>query len=404
MKKNNILFLAPGIWSLGERKGMPSVSNTLKGFVRQNFNVFLFLPCAKNETNIQDGINIFYCKIPFYEVYFNSKLLQGIKNKFDWLFINCVFLFKVFLMRKKINPALIYCSSSLPAPSAFFLSKVLNVPSVTRLYGTFLYRYVNSFIGQLKHLEEVLAFKLPAKLYIITNDGSYGDDVARRYKISDEKVRFWINGVNKPVFLTKDAKEKARKELDIKENDFILLTVSRLVGWKKVDRSVRALKNVIVQRRDVKLIIVGDGADRKKLDDLVKDLNLTSNIKFVGAVPHKEINNFFSIADVFISMYDLTNMGNPLSEAMSFGLPIITLGVGGTDEIVTNDKNGILIPFSADENQIVENLSTEIINLISNESLRKRLGENAKRFASENFITWDERINMEIEEIRKLIK
>ena len=164
---------------------------------------------------------------------------------------------------------------------------------------------MNSFVGQLKHLEEVLAFKLPAKLYIITNDGTFGDKVAEKYKIPEEKVRFWLNGRDKPNFPTKDAIKTVKKELDIRETDFVLLAVSRLIKPKRVDRTIKALKKVIVQHNNVKLVIVGDGEERKKLEKLVENLNLKDNIGFVGPVFYKEVNKFYSIADIFLPDFSI---------------------------------------------------------------------------------------------------
>ena len=100
---------------------------------------------------------------------------------------------------------------------------------------------------------------------------------------------------------------------------------------------------------------------------------------------------------MFLSLYDLSNLGNPLLEAMNAGLPIITLNNGNTKSVYKN-KNLILLPCSSEED-IVKNVYNNILLLKENVVLRSKIAKNAKLYAKEEILSWEDRISMEVKEI-----
>lgn len=100
--------------------------------------------------------------------------------------------------------------------------------------------------------------------------------------------------------------------------------------------------------------------------------------------------------DVFLSLYDISNLGNPLFEAMNAGLAIITLDNGDTKSIY--DNNMILLDCSSEE-EIVKNVYEKIFYLKSNAKIRKRIGVEAEAYINGKVLSWEERISIEIKEI-----
>ncbi len=128
-----------------------------------------------------------------------------------------------------------------------------------------------------------------------------------------------------------------------------------------------------------------------------ESLKNNSNIIFLGALSNLEVQKYMVACDLFLSLYDLSNLGNPLLEAMNAGLPIITLNNGNTKSVYKN-KNLILLPCSSEED-IVKNVYNNILLLKENVVLRSKIAKNAKLYAKEEILSWEDRISMEVKEI-----
>lgn len=365
-----ILFLCEDIWSMGEKKGVSSLYRLIQT-VKYEFEVAVLQPVPQN----------FYVKNRYIQYLLN--MLFYIRNNIKYIILG---------IRQKNKPDVIYASSSLPSFAAYFLSKYYDIPYLQRLYGTFLFHKLGNKIELLKNYQEVISFLLPANKYIITDDGTYGDRVAKYFGISEEKIFFEKNGVDKLALEKKTLfRGEIRKELNIPENALVVISVSRLVQWKRVDRSIMAFNKI--SDKDIFLIIVGDGEERAKYEKLKKN----SNIIFTGALTGEKVKEFMLASDIFISMYDLSNLGNPLLEAMSAGLATITLDIGNTKDVY-NGKNMILLEHKSEE-EIINSLVHTILELKINFKERISLQESARAYAESNLLTWEERINKEFKEI-----
>ena len=277
----------------------------------------------------------------------------------------------------------------------YILSLYYKVPYIQRQYGTFLRKKLSSRLEKIRSFQEVLSYKLPATKFIITDDGTYGDEVAEYFGISNEKVLFWRNGIDRPDFSKQnEIRNYIRKENSLDEKDIVVLAVSRLVHCKRVDRIIEAFNRV--KKDNIKLIVIGDGSERKILESLSKN----KNVLFLGAITNDKVKEYMLACDIFVSMYDLTNIGNPLLEALSAGMAIVTLDNGDTPSM-SNGKNMIMLS-SKDESLIINDLSKEICNLSINQIKRKLLGENARVYAENNLLSWEERINKEVDIIASI--
>ncbi|WP_315981186.1 glycosyltransferase family 4 protein [Aliamphritea spongicola] len=197
--------------------------------------------------------------------------------------------------------------------------------------------------------QEVLAFKLPADKYIITNDGTSGDSSAAYFKVPKEKVWFVVNGVSEHA--NNIDINSIREMYDVKENEF-LFCASRLVGWKRVDRIIRAVKNM----PGIKLVIAGDG-DMKEYYESISD---PENTRFIGFINNDEVSSIMRSCDLFVSLYDLSNVGNPLLEALWCGQAILTYNSGRTSDFIIDGYNGSLVSSSNNEDQIVRDVINRI--------------------------------------------
>ena len=156
------------------------------------------------------------------------------------------------------------------------------------------------------------------------------------------------------------------------DSKFIFLTVGRLVSVKNIKMQIKAIKNLELRITNYELWIVGDGENSQKLKIESEKIGIKDKVKFLGW--HDDLEKFYSQADVFLLTSNYEGWGMAVIEAASYGLPIIMTDVGCANEAIKDGQSGAVIPVG---NQ--EKLEEAMIELIQNNKLRKKLGENAKQ-------------------------
>jgi glycosyltransferase involved in cell wall biosynthesis len=281
------------------------------------------------------------------------------------------------------------------------LARTRRLPLVSRFQGTIIHPYLNSALQRLRRYEEVSALSTPADLIVMTDDGTRGDEViARLNPAGADRLRFWRNGLElaelRPPAPAET--EAARTALGVAPGDFLLVTATRLARWKRIDRAIDALARLRLAVPGARLIVVGDGEERPSLEGQAAALGLREQVRFVGGVPQSAVQPYLWAADVFLSTNDLSNVGNPLLEAMTAGRAIVTIDVGDTRDLITDDETGVLLP--AGEPALI----ARALELLANDpARRRRLGSAAAAYARDHFWSWDDRLAAEIEAVERLV-
>jgi glycosyltransferase involved in cell wall biosynthesis len=276
---------------------------------------------------------------------------------------------------------------------------------VNRFQGTVLFPilsqkfFLKKFFGLLRKFDHYLALKSSCDLLIMTNDGTYGDEVVKRLAPKNiSKLRFWRNGT---IFEdVTQSRSLLRAELGISQDAMVYMTLSRLVPWKRVHRAIEAFACLQTQSPSAtrRLVIVGDGESRPSLEELAKSLGIVESVVFVGQVPQTKVPNFFESADVFLSFYDLSNVGNPTLEALRFGKVIVTLNTGDTASVIADGRNGVLL-----KSFVTEVAAHEMLKIEKNSAHRKELSVGAQNSAKKLLWTWNERLNAEHSALAELV-
>lgn len=300
----------------------------------------------------------------------------------------------LFLRHTRVN--VIYGMTPTGALIGTIASWFYRIPRVSRLHGSLLYfHYLTRRSPWLYYHfpAEVAVFKWPGAALILTNDGTRSDQLARRFRTDPERVYFLLNGVDKSGCRDRCAVRKAtRKRLGVGTGTTMLATVSRLSDWKRVDRAIRGVAAIRKQGLDCRLFIVGDGPDRRRLEDLSAESEVMEQVCFVGSVPHHDARDILSSTDVFLSLYDYSNLGNPIIEAMIAGRCIISIDDGSLEDIIVHDRNGVLLR----PDNVEAELQAQLTRLIGNPALRRSLGKAARQYAMDRFWTWQHRISAEL--------
>jgi glycosyltransferase involved in cell wall biosynthesis len=137
-----------------------------------------------------------------------------------------------------------------------------------------------------------------------------------------------------------------------------LVTVGLLGPQKGIDVLLRALARVREQRSDVRLDVVGDGAERAAYERLAAQLGLKEVVAFHGLLPKRDIASMLGASDLFVLASRFDNNPCVLVEAQAAGLPIVATRVGGIPEIV--EGNGLLA-----ERDDVDGLAARILEALA---------------------------------------
>jgi glycosyltransferase involved in cell wall biosynthesis len=169
-----------------------------------------------------------------------------------------------------------------------------------------------------------------------------------------------------------------KEYFDIEDKDRLLVTVGRLNIQKGHCYLFQAISKVRREISNVKLLVVGEGEEEKKLKNLVELLDLTSTIFFAGL--RDDIEGILSISELFVFPSLWEGMPNALLEAMAAGKPVIATTVGGVPEIVVPGKTGLLIPPNDSDA-----LAHAIIELLLNKSKARKMGDAARVRVEKHF-------------------
>jgi glycosyltransferase involved in cell wall biosynthesis len=141
------------------------------------------------------------------------------------------------------------------------------------------------------------------------------------------------------------------------------------VGRLVVDKNLEVLVKIFGRRRDVDLVIVGDGPERKWLAHALPDA------RFTGHLTGDALSVAYASADFFVFPSETETFGNVALEAMASGLPVVASDVMAPQELITEGENGLVGTVGIDFHLKVE-------RLINDPGLRRRMGEQARRYAS----------------------
>lgn len=365
---------------------MPSIYRPIKGLADNGYdNIYITdSSYARPDEDSEEGITVIKVNNPFTR-FSNTRIYILF---FYIPIIYSLLLYHAIRIARKRDVAVVYSHTPRVALVGYILAKIFKAKYVERFYGV---GSVKSPRGKSWGLLLKQAFWYPADLYIIANDGSNGYEYALKRGVPPYKIAFLRNGIDKVENLTKD--ESLYKEL-APNNEKLLLSVSQLTSSKNIDKIIVAFYEASKILPNTRLVIVGDGVKQKMLEKKASQLGISDRISFVGLIEQKDVFKYHSVADIFISMNEISSLSNAVFEAMSCGKCVIALDRGGTRELIKDGENGIVI-------KSYEELKDAIIRCLSDSDMISRLGFEAKKTVDAS-PSWDERVQREVELINSL--
>jgi phosphatidyl-myo-inositol dimannoside synthase len=178
------------------------------------------------------------------------------------------------------------------------------------------------------------------------------------------------------------------------EGKKVMLSVGRLTDGKGFTHLIRMLPKILEQVPHLVWFVVGGGPKRKFLMEEIQKRNLQNVVRFVGEVPHEELNNYYYLADLFVLLTHPDEgreegLGLVFLEAAATGLPVVAGKSGGVEEAVIHARTGILTDIYKGDKIVIDSIA----EMLKNEEYSKRLAENARDRVRNNF-KWESQLKV----------
>jgi glycosyltransferase involved in cell wall biosynthesis len=190
-------------------------------------------------------------------------------------------------------------------------------------------------------------------------------------RIDSTKVRYVPNGI--PAMAAGDGKAW-RRSLDANSKTPLIGTVCALRPQKALDVLLAAVAMLVVERPDLRVLIVGEGPERIRLERLSEELGLAATVEFLGSRTQEELPDILAAIDIVVSSSSFEGMPLAVIEWMAAGKAIVATNVGGVPALIEDGVDGLLVE-PGDPHQLTE----AIARLLRDADLRSALGASAAR-------------------------
>jgi glycosyltransferase involved in cell wall biosynthesis len=236
----------------------------------------------------------------------------------------------------------------------------------------------NIFMWYLAKLEKEVAKE--ANL-IVTVSRYSAQKIVQLYGVDSTKIRIVPNGVDLQKFKPAEDSQKIKDRLGV-NCEHLVLFVGNLIPRKGLHFLIKASKYVIKESEETKFVVVGDGPLKNHLIHYSKEQGVFNNFIFLGDVPEVMLHSLYNCADVFASPSLQEGQGISMLEAQATAKPVVAFNVSAINEVVKNNLTGLLVKPDSNE------LAKAIMSLLSDKSLREKMGCSGREFVNNNF-SWN---------------
>lgn len=160
---------------------------------------------------------------------------------------------------------------------------------------------------------------------------------------------------------------------------------------KSFAKAIEILKASPTQHQEkLRLVIIGDGFETKRLERLVNQLNLQKYVSFLGKISHKKVPGHLNKFDIYVALSRLSSesFGVAILEASACALPVIVSDVGGLPEVVENNITGFVV-----RKEEPTDAALKIVDLVQNSKLREKMGAAGRQRVINNY-DWETSVSI----------
>lgn len=295
-------------------------------------------------------------------------------------------------LARQERPALLHSASNhVNGLAAVSAARELGVPSIYEVRGLWevtrgsrdeywaqgdMYRFISQM--------EFDAADAATRVIAIT--GALRDELVRR-GVDGEKISLVPNGVDTDRFVPRPRNEELAARLGVGDK-LVVGYVGSILDYEGLGLLVEAAAALSAERSDFVVLVVGDGAERERLQQRVDRDGLAEVVRFLGRVPHEEVEDYYSIMDICPLPrlpLPVCEMVSPLKpfEAMAMGKVVLASDVAALAEIIDDGRNGMLHRKGS-----AESLADQLRVLLDEPGLRSSISEEARSWVVANR-RWD---------------
>jgi glycosyltransferase involved in cell wall biosynthesis len=312
---------------------------------------------------------------------FNIIKIKGLKGKLNFLY-DPIILLKLIKLLKINHYDIVHTHTTKAGILGRIASRIAGVPVIIHgLHGSTFQAFNSGLLNWLLFLFERLTGRF-TDAYI-----SVSEVLSSKYieKGIGEKEKYYTvySGMKLDKFYEVrekvDYREKQR-EFGINSGHFVIGNVARLEMRKGHQFLLDAFKKVTLERKDypLKLLIIGEGEDREKLENYTKKLNLEDKVIFAGY--REDVGELMVIMNIFVLTSLREGLPRVLVQAAAVGMPSIAFNVDGVSEIIKDNQNGFLI-----RPKDIEQLASRIIKYIDNQELVLLHSQRGREFIKDKW-------------------
>ncbi len=254
-------------------------------------------------------------------------------------------------------------------------------PFVLSIYGSDVYTFPSKNI----FTKKLFKFNLRAADKILSTSNIMAEEITKYTKKQVEITPF---GIDLNIF-----HPAVREENLFSENDIVVGTVKSLEDKYGIEYLIKAFKLVKDRHTEtsLKLLITGKGTKERELKELVAELRIGDVTTFTGFVDYDNVHKYQNMIDiaVFISTEDSESFGVSVLEASACAKPVIVSDAGGLPEAVEKNITGLIV-----KKKNIMQTADAIEELLFNNELRLRLGENGRKRVSKKYNLEDNVLQM----------
>ena len=198
--------------------------------------------------------------------------------------------------------------------------------------------------------------------------------------LPEDRVTYVAPGIiPNEFFFDKNSRTKLRRNWNV-ENEPVIFSAAMFRPDVKTEGLIwviRACGELCREGQNFRLVVAGDGKEKKKLQQLAKG-HVADRVLFLGKIPRKDMYRYYSAADIFVFPGIRESLGIVFLEAQSCGLPVVAFNNAGVPEAVRDGETGLLVPMYA-----LEPFVDAVKRLVVDKNLRRRMGIAGRSYVRE---------------------